>query len=77
VRAGVPGVFAKNAIAAIVAAKIGQGQENFARVRDDAGLESLFGGARFFKELREEIVGAPEELEGSLARQRLSRAHIG
>jgi hypothetical protein len=77
VRARVPGVFAKNAIAAVVAAKVGQGQKDFAGVRDGTWLESLFGGARFFKELREEIVGAPEELESSLARQGLSTAHLG
>jgi len=45
VGAGVGGIAAEGAVSAVVAAKIGQGEENFAGVGDDAGFESFFGGA--------------------------------
>ena len=41
VRAGFARIAAESAVAAIVAAQVGQGDENFARIGDDAGLEAL------------------------------------
>ena len=45
-RAGLAGVFAEGAVAAVVAAEIGERDENFSRVGDDAGLELVFCGVR-------------------------------
>ena len=67
VRAGVAGIAAEDAITAVVATKIGQWEKNFAGVRDDAGLEALFGGASRSKESGEVVVGAANEAEGGLA----------
>ena len=43
--AWLPGIAAEGAVAAVIAAKIGEREKHFARIGDDAGLE--FGTGRF------------------------------
>jgi len=61
------GVAAKGAISAIIAAQVGQRNENLARIGDDFGLEALFGGAGGGREFGQIVVGAADQLECSLA----------
>ena len=63
VRAGVAGIAAEGAVSAIVAAEVGQRQENFARIGDDAGLEAFFGGAGGGEEFRKIVVGAANQTQ--------------
>ncbi len=75
--AGVAGISAESAVSAIVAAEIGQRQEDFARVGDDAGLEAFFGRARGGEEFGKIVVGAADEVQGGLARDGDAGAHLG
>ena len=58
--AGLAGIAAEGAVSAIVTAKIGQGQEDLARVSDHAGLEALFGCAGGGEEFGEVVVMAAD-----------------
>ena len=68
--AGIAGIAAEGAVSAVVAAEIGQRQKNFARIGDDAGLEALFGGAGGGEEFGKIVVGALNQVERGLARDR-------
>src|SRR5712675_356284 len=76
VRAGFAGIAAKGAVAAVVATKIGQRQENFARVGDDAGLEALFGGTGGSKKFGQVIVMAADQAQCGIACNRKSGAQL-
>src|SRR6266700_5918645 len=58
VGAGIAGIAAEGAVSAVVAAEIGQGQEDLAGIGDGAGLEALFGGAGGGQEFGEIVVWA-------------------
>ncbi len=66
-RAGVSGIAAESAVAAVVAAKIGQRQENFSRVGDDAGLEVIFCSAGGGEQRGQIVVGAADQAQGQVA----------
>ena len=70
VRAGFAGIAAEDAVAAIVAAQVGQRDEDFARIGDDAGLEALLEFQGGGEESGEFVVRATQELAGALARER-------
>ena len=76
-RAGVAGIAAEGAVSAVVAAEIGQRQEDLARVGDDAGPEALFGGVGGGEKFGKIVVGAANELQSSLARDGDAGAHLG
>src|SRR5579862_6688325 len=59
---------AKGAISAVVAAEVCQRNENFARIRNDAGLETLLGSASGSKQLGEIIFRAANQLQRLLPR---------
>ena len=59
---GIAGITPEDAVAAIVAAEIRERDENFLRVGDDAGFESLFRGPRRGRQLLEEIIVAAQQL---------------
>ncbi len=77
VRAGIAGIAAEGAVSAVVAAEIGQRQEDFSRVGDDAGLEALFGGAGGGEKFGKIVVGAANEVQGGLARDGDAGADLG
>src|SRR5690242_9861845 len=65
-RAGLAWIAAKPTVSAIISAKIGQGDENLARIGDDAGLEPLFGGASGSQQAGQVGVGAGNQAESPL-----------
>ena len=71
---GIAGIAAKCAISAIVAAEIGQGNENLAGIGDDAGLESLFCGARRSEKLGQVGIGAAQSVASAAAAKSARRA---
>ena len=59
VRAGLAGIAAEGAVAAVVAAKICQRKKDLARIGDDSGLESRAGRSRRSKQGGELFIGTP------------------
>ena len=76
VRAGFAGIAAESAVAAIVAAQVRQGDEDFARIGNDAGLEPLLEFQGGGEKCREFIVRAAQQQASSLARERQPVAHF-
>jgi hypothetical protein len=76
VRAGFSGIAAEGAVAAVVAAKIGQRQENLPRVGDDAGLEVFFGGASGPEQRGKIVVATADQAQGQFARDGRSGPQI-
>ena len=68
--ARIAGIAPEGAVAAIVAAQVGQRQEDLAGVGHHGGLEALFCGARRAQEPGKIFIGAADPLARSLARQR-------
>ena len=66
-RPGFARVAAEGAVSAVVAAKIGQRQEDLARIGDGAGPEALFGSAGGREEFRQIVVGATNQAQGGVA----------
>jgi len=64
--AGIAGIAPKRTISAIISAEIRQGNENFARVGDNAGLEPLFAGARGSEQAGQVGVGAGNQAQGQV-----------
>src|ERR1700722_616426 len=63
VRAGVSGIAAEGAVSAVIAAEIGQREEDLTRVSDDAGFEAFFGGASGGEKFGKLAVGAADEAQ--------------
>ena len=63
-RAGFSGIAAESAIAAVVAAEVGQWEENLARVGDDAGLEVISCGAGGGEKRGQIVVTAVDQAQG-------------
>jgi hypothetical protein len=63
---GLARIAAKDAISAIVAAEVGQRNEDFAGIGDDVRLETLFGIEGRGKQSPEIAVRATDELDGVL-----------
>ena len=62
------GIATKYAVAAIVTAKIGQRDENFARISNDARLKTLFGGAGGGEKVGQFSVTAAHQADRNIAR---------
>jgi hypothetical protein len=77
VGAGIGGITAEGAVSAVVPAEIREREENLARVGDDAGLESFFGGAGGGQEFGQIGVGAGDELKSGGTGDGDARADIG
>ena len=67
-RAGFSGVAAEGAVAAIVAAKIGQWKENLSRISDDARLEVFFGGEGGGQQRGKIVVATANQAQSQVAR---------
>ena len=76
VRAGLARIASEGAVAAIIAAKIGQRKKDFARVSDDAGAVLFFQSPRRGQQLRKKFVIAAQELASHFRRQRLAIPHL-
>ena len=63
-RAGISGIAAEGAVAAVIAAKIRQRQEDFSRIGDDAGLEVFFCGAGRGEQRGKIVVTAADQPAG-------------
>ena len=67
VSAGFAGIAAEDAVAAIIAAQVGQRDEDLTRIGDDPGLEALLGCKRGGEEGGEFVVRAVKKLACPLA----------
>ena len=67
-RARLSGIAAEGAVAAVVAAEIGQGEEYLSRISNGAGLETFFGRSGRGEQNREILVRCAEQVTRRLAR---------
>src|SRR5882762_11763947 len=69
-RARVARIAPEDAIAAVIATQVGQGDKDFAGIRDDAGLEPFLGSAGGREKFGKNFVAAAEQAARCRARQR-------
>jgi len=75
-RAGLAGVTAEGAVAAVIATKIGERKENFARIGDEIAFEALSGRGCGGEQGRKFIIGASDQGVGLLAGKRHERIEM-
>ena len=67
-RAGISGIAAEGAVAAVVAAEIGQRQKDLPRIGDDTGLEVFSCGAGGGQQRGQIVVTAADQAQRQVAR---------
>ena len=69
-RARLAGITAENAVAAVIAAEICQGDEDLAGIGNDVRLETLLGCQGRGKQSRKFVIRTAKKLAGAIARER-------